>query len=66
MNARNAIDALAIQNQRLTDLLRNIDGGIWWGSNPAAKIDADAISVQADQIRIALDEVSRLARGLIL
>ena len=64
MTGQNAIDALALQNQRFNDLIRQIDGGIWWTSGAAAKIDAVAIFAQADHIRLALDEIARLAKQI--
>ncbi|GJE17522.1 hypothetical protein [Methylobacterium marchantiae] len=60
MNAQNAIDALTLQHRRLTDMLRGIDGGLWWSSDVTAGIDADSIYAQAEVIRIALDETKRL------
>lgn len=62
MNSQNAIDALALQNQRFNDMLRDIDGGLWWASDAPAKLNADKIFAQADCIRIALDEVGRLVK----
>ena len=64
MNSQNAIDALALQNRRFNDILRNIDGGIWWRSDLTAKIDNAAILTQAEHIRIALDEIARLAKRI--
>ncbi|GJD44881.1 hypothetical protein AFCDBAGC_2750 [Methylobacterium cerastii] len=61
MNSRNAIEALTLQNQRLTGMLRGIDNGLWWATDPAAKLDADKILVQAEIIRAALDETSVIA-----
>lgn len=60
MNAQNAIDALTLQHRRLTDLLRGIDGGLWWSSDVSAAIDAKGIYAQAELIRVALDETKIL------
>jgi hypothetical protein len=64
VTSQDAIDALALQNQRFNDLIRQIDGGIWWSSDAAAKLDAAAIFAQVDHIRIALDEITRLAKQI--
>ena len=66
MTSQNAIDALALQNQRFNDLIRQIDGGIWWSSDAAAKFDASAIFAQVEHIRIALDEIARLAKQIAI
>ena len=54
VNSRNAIKSLALQSQRLADMLRGIDSGLWWST------DADRISAQAEIIRVAIDETERL------
>ncbi len=64
MNDQGVIDALALQNQRFNDLIRQIDGGIWWSADAAANLDASAILAQVDHIRIALDEIHRLAKQI--
>ncbi|MHC2021347.1 hypothetical protein [Methylobacterium sp. CM6247] len=62
MKNQSAIDALALQHQRLTGMLRNLDGGIWWSSDAAADLNADKIKAQADLIGLALDELSGLIK----
>lgn len=64
MTSQDAIDALVLESQRLTDLLRSFDGGIWWSSDARDQIDVEAISAQAAHIRIALDEIARLAKKI--
>ncbi len=64
MTNQNAIDALTLENQRFTDILRSFDGGIWWKSNSTSQIDIEAIHAQAAHIRIALDEITRLAKKI--
>ncbi|SEP09720.1 hypothetical protein SAMN02799625_04662 [Methylobacterium sp. UNC300MFChir4.1] len=66
MTSQDAIDALALQNQRFNDLIRLVDDGIWWSSDAAAKLDAAAIFAQVDHIRIALDEITRLANQMAI
>ncbi len=61
---QNVIDALSVENQRFTDLMRSFDGGIWWKSDSVSQIDAEAILAQAAHIRIALDEIARLAKKI--
>lgn len=61
---QNVIDALSVENQRFTDLMRSFDGGIWWNSDSVSQIDAEAILAQAAHIRIALDEIARLAKKI--
>lgn len=62
MIKKNAIDALLLENQRFTDLMRSFDGGIWWTSDASSQVDVEAIFAQAAHIRIALDEIARLAK----
>ena len=64
MDTQNVVAALIRQNQRFNDIVRNIDHGIWWGSDPAAKLDFDALLAQSEHIRIALDEIVRLSRRI--
>ena len=54
MNSRNAIKAMALQSQRLADMLRGIDSGLWWSTDAEARLDADRISAQAEIIRVAI------------
>jgi hypothetical protein len=61
-----AIEALSEQRDRLTELLRQMDGGRWWPSNGGRHLDEDEICVQAERIRGALDVVTRLAGELEL
>lgn len=64
MKNQSAIDALALQHQRLTGMLRSMDGGIWWSSDAAADLNADRIKAQADLIGLALDELSGLIKKI--
>jgi hypothetical protein len=64
VNSRNAIKSLALQNQRLADMLRGIDSGLWWSTDTEARLDADRISAQAEIIRLAIDETERLVERI--
>lgn len=61
MDSQKVIADLTIENKRFTEIIRHFDGGIWWPSNATAQIDVDAIHAQTQHIRIALDEIARLA-----
>jgi hypothetical protein len=61
-----AIEALAAQHDRLTALLRQMDDGRWWSSDEASRLEEDAVGVQAERIRSALDVITRLAGELEL
>lgn len=62
MDTKKVISDLTIENRRLTEIIRHFDGGIWWASDTKTQINVDAIHAQTEHIRIALDEISRLAR----
>jgi hypothetical protein len=64
VTSQNAIDALALENRRFNEIMRSFDGGIWWSSDATAQIDVDAICAQAAHIKIALDEITRLAKNI--
>lgn len=61
-----AIEALTDQHDRLTALLRQMDGGRWWSSDKACRLEEDEVGLQAERIRSALDVVTRLACELEL
>lgn len=61
-----AIEALTEQHDRLTALLRRMDGGRWWSSDKACRLEEDEVGVQAERIRSALDVITRLAGELEL
>ncbi|MHB2208237.1 hypothetical protein [Methylobacterium sp. CM6257] len=64
MTNQDAIDALALQQQRFTDLMRSIDGGIWWSSHSNKKLNVDEIKYHADMIGNSLDKVTSLLRKI--
>ncbi|MDR7039849.1 hypothetical protein J2X36_004627 [Methylobacterium sp. BE186] len=64
MDNQTALDALALQHQRLTDMLRSADSGIWWSSDAAAGLNAEKIKAQADMIGAALDELESLIKKI--
>lgn len=64
MTIQDAIDGLAAESQRFTEIVRGFDGGIWWSSDETSKIDVEAIQAQVTHIRIALDEIARLAKKM--
>lgn len=62
MNNQDAIDSLALQHQRFTDMLRAIDGGIWWSPQSSASLNIDRIKDQAAVIGGALDALTSLMK----
>jgi hypothetical protein len=60
MTAQDAIEALTLQHKRLTDIIRGIDGGLWWSSGVEEEINADKIYDQTEIIRAVLDETMTL------
>ncbi|GJE59125.1 hypothetical protein [Methylobacterium trifolii] len=59
-----ALDALCTQHTRFANMIRDMDGGIWWASDAPARVDAAAIKAQAACIGQALDEVERLVKRI--
>jgi len=56
-----AVEALTLQQRRLTELIRKMDNGRWWSEDHACRIDEDEVCQQADRIGKALDVAERLA-----
>lgn len=55
------IEALTAQYERLQEILRGFDDGIWWNSDALARLDVGRMGAQVGRIEKALDEVERLA-----
>ncbi len=64
MICQTAIEEMGVQNARLTTMIRNIDGGIWWGSDAEAKVEAGKILAETTRIGDALDTIERLVKGI--
>ncbi|MCJ2006131.1 hypothetical protein [Methylobacterium sp. J-092] len=64
MISQTAIEAMGVQNDRLTTMIRNIDGGIWWQTDANAKVEAGKILAQTARIGDALDAIERLVKGM--
>lgn len=62
MNNQDAIDSLALQHQRFTDMMRSIDGGIWWSPQSSASLNIEGIKDQAAVIGGALDALTFLMK----
>ncbi|MCJ2125622.1 hypothetical protein [Methylobacterium sp. J-077] len=56
-----AVEALTLQQRRLTELIRKMDNGRWWSEDQACRIDEHEVCQQADVIGKALDVAERLA-----
>lgn len=55
------IEALKAQHERLQEILRGFDDGIWWNKDALARLDVGRMSTQVERVEVALDEIERLA-----